>query len=115
MRRWPEAVRRHLWISHNILENLVHVGTTKAGNQVQVDTGFCNADVKLTLSGPKRHFTSTSAGRTLGSRRAVATTLKRGPVISVHAVPTGAGSWRPGPAAGGIQYAMATHDIPPDA
>jgi nickel-dependent lactate racemase len=52
-----EAVRRHPWINHNAWENLVDLGTTKAGNQVQVDVNFYSADVKITVSGLKRHGT----------------------------------------------------------
>ncbi len=50
-----EAVRRHPWINHNAWENLVDLGTTKAGNQVQADVNFYSADVKITVSGLKRH------------------------------------------------------------
>lgn len=50
-----EAARRHPWVNHNVWENLVDLGKTKAGNQIQVDSNFYNADVKITLSGLKRH------------------------------------------------------------
>ena len=53
----PEAVRRHPWINHNAWENLVDLGTTKAGNQIQADVNFCGADVNITVSGLKRHGT----------------------------------------------------------
>ncbi len=52
-----EAVRRHPWINHNIWENLVDLGTTKAGNQILVNTYYHKADVKITLSGLKAHGT----------------------------------------------------------
>ena len=43
-----EAVRRHPWINHNAWENLVDLGATRAGNQVQADVKFCSAEVKIT-------------------------------------------------------------------
>jgi len=52
-----ETVRRHPWINHNIWENLVDLGTTKAGNQILVNTYYVKADVKITLSGVKAHGT----------------------------------------------------------
>ena len=52
-----EAVRRHPWINHNAFENLVELGTTGAGNQIFADVNFYCADVKITLSGLKRHGT----------------------------------------------------------
>jgi nickel-dependent lactate racemase len=52
-----ETVRRHPWINHNIWENLVDLGTTKAGNQVLIDTYYHKADLKITLSGLKAHGT----------------------------------------------------------
>ncbi|MBI4877965.1 MAG: DUF2088 domain-containing protein [Acidobacteria bacterium] len=52
-----ETVRRHPWINHNIWENLAELGTTKAGNQVWVNTYYHKADVKITLSGLKAHGT----------------------------------------------------------
>ena len=52
-----DAVWRHPWINHNAWENLVDLGTTRSGNQVQADCNFYNADVKITLSGLKRHST----------------------------------------------------------
>jgi nickel-dependent lactate racemase len=57
-----QAVFRHPWVNHNIWENLADLGKTKAGNQVQVNTYFYNADVKITLSGLKRHGTPGYAG-----------------------------------------------------
>ena len=57
-----EAAQRHPWVNHNIWENLVDLGRTKSGNVVQVDTYFYNADVKITLSGLKRHGTPGYAG-----------------------------------------------------
>lgn len=57
-----ESVRRHPWINHNAWENLVDLGTSKAGNQVQADVNFCSADVKITLSGLKRHATPGYSG-----------------------------------------------------
>jgi len=50
-----DAVRRHPWVNHNVWENLVDLGKSKAGNQIQVDCNFYNSDVKITLSGLKRH------------------------------------------------------------
>ncbi|MEK7404401.1 MAG: lactate racemase domain-containing protein [Acidobacteriota bacterium] len=52
-----ETVRRHPWINHNIWENLADLGTTKAGNQILVNTYYHKADVKITLSGLKAHGT----------------------------------------------------------
>ncbi len=52
-----ETVRRHPWINHNIWENLVDLGTTKAGNRIWVNTYYHKADVKITLSGLKAHGT----------------------------------------------------------
>jgi nickel-dependent lactate racemase len=52
-----EAVRQHPWINHNIWENLVDLGTTRAGNQVLINTYYHKADVKITLSGLKAHGT----------------------------------------------------------
>ena len=52
-----ETVRRHPWINHNIWENLVDLGTTKAGNQILLNTYYHKADVKITLSGLKAHGT----------------------------------------------------------
>ena len=52
-----DAVRRHPWINHNAFENLVDLGTTRAGNQIFGDVNFLSADVKITLSGLKRHAT----------------------------------------------------------
>jgi nickel-dependent lactate racemase len=52
-----ETVRRHPWINHNIWENLVDLGTTKAGNQILVNTYYVKADVRITLSGLKAHGT----------------------------------------------------------
>jgi len=52
-----ETVRRHPWINHNIWENLDDLGVTKAGNHVQINTYFNQADVKITLSGLKAHGT----------------------------------------------------------
>lgn len=57
-----EAVRRHPWINHNVWENLVDAGTTKAGNQVQINSYYYNADVKITLSGLRRHPTPGYSG-----------------------------------------------------
>jgi nickel-dependent lactate racemase len=57
-----QAVERHPWVNHNMWENLVDLGKTKGGNQVQVNTYFYNADVKITLSGLKRHGTPGYAG-----------------------------------------------------
>jgi nickel-dependent lactate racemase len=57
-----EAVRRHPWINHNPWENLVDRGTTKAGNLVQADVNFVSADVRITLSGLKRHGTAGYGG-----------------------------------------------------
>ena len=50
-----EAVRRHPWINHNCWENLVDLGVTRHKNQVFADTYYCNADVKITISGLKAH------------------------------------------------------------
>ena len=52
-----EAVRRHPWINHNIWENLVDVGGTRAGNRIEINTYYHKADVKITLSGLKAHGT----------------------------------------------------------
>ncbi len=52
-----ETVRRHPWINHNIWENLVDLGSTKAGNRIWVNTYYHKADVKITLSGLKAHGT----------------------------------------------------------
>jgi hypothetical protein len=52
-----ETVRRHPWINHNIWENVVEVGTTKAKNRIEVNTYYHKADVKITLSGLKAHGT----------------------------------------------------------
>jgi nickel-dependent lactate racemase len=52
-----DAVRRHPWVNHNIWENLVDCGVTKAGNHVQVNPYFFNTDLRITLSGLKRHGT----------------------------------------------------------
>jgi nickel-dependent lactate racemase len=52
-----EAAWRHPWVNHNAWENLVDRGTTKAGNHVQADVNFCGADVRITISGLKRHGT----------------------------------------------------------
>lgn len=52
-----ETVRNHSWINHNIWENLVDVGGTKARNQILINTYFHKADVKITLSGLKAHGT----------------------------------------------------------
>jgi nickel-dependent lactate racemase len=52
-----EAVSRHPWINHNIWENLADVGVTKGGNHVQINAYYRNADVRITLSGLKRHGT----------------------------------------------------------
>ncbi len=57
-----QAAFRHPWVNHNIWENLVDLGKTKAGNQIQVNTYFYNADLKITLSGLKRHGTPGYAG-----------------------------------------------------
>ena len=51
------AVRRHPWINHNIWENLADLGVTKAGNHLMINTYYCKADVKITLSGLKAHGT----------------------------------------------------------
>jgi nickel-dependent lactate racemase len=50
-----DAVRRHPWVNHNAWDNLVEPRTTRAGNQIEVDRDFFNADVEITLSGLKRH------------------------------------------------------------
>jgi nickel-dependent lactate racemase len=52
-----ETVRAHPWINHNIWENLVDLGGTKAGNQILINTYYSKADVKITLSGLKAHGT----------------------------------------------------------
>jgi len=52
-----EAVRRHPWINHNVWENLVELGGTRAGNQILVNTYYHKADVRITLSGLKAHGT----------------------------------------------------------
>jgi len=52
-----ETVRRHPWINHNIWENLVDLGTTKAKNRIWVNTYYHKADVRITLSGLKAHGT----------------------------------------------------------
>jgi nickel-dependent lactate racemase len=52
-----ETVRRHPWINHNIWENLVDLGSTKAGNRIWVNTYYRKADVRITLSGLKAHGT----------------------------------------------------------
>jgi len=52
-----DAVRHHPWINHNIWENLADLGTTRAGNQILVNTYYHKADVKITLSGLKAHGT----------------------------------------------------------
>lgn len=52
-----ETVRRHPWINHNIWENLVELGGTRAGNLILVNTYFYKAEVKITLSGLKAHGT----------------------------------------------------------
>jgi nickel-dependent lactate racemase len=52
-----EAVRRHPWINHNVWENLVELGGTRAGNQILVNTYDHKADVRITLSGLKAHGT----------------------------------------------------------
>jgi nickel-dependent lactate racemase len=52
-----EAVRHHPWINHNIWENLDDLGTTRAKNQILINTYFHKADVKITLSGLKAHGT----------------------------------------------------------
>jgi len=57
-----DAVRRHPWINHNAWENLVDLGATKGGNQVQADVNFLSADVKITVSGLKRHGTPGYSG-----------------------------------------------------
>jgi lactate racemase len=50
-----EAVRNHPWINHNPWENLVDFGSNSFGNQIWLDTYFAKADVKITLSGVRRH------------------------------------------------------------
>lgn len=57
-----EAVWRHPWINHNCWENLVELGTTRHKNQVLANTYYCNADVKITISGLKAHGYSGYAG-----------------------------------------------------
>ncbi len=52
-----ETVRRHPWINHNIWNNVVDLGKTKAGNTIEVNTYYHKADVKITLSGLKAHGT----------------------------------------------------------
>ncbi len=52
-----EAVRHHPWINHNVWENLVDLGTTRAKNHLFINTYFHKADVKITLSGLKAHYT----------------------------------------------------------
>jgi len=51
------TVRRHPWINHNIWENLVDLGQTRAGNTLLINTYYHQADVKITLSGLKAHGT----------------------------------------------------------
>ncbi len=50
-----DAVQRHPWINHNCWENLVELGTTRHKNRVFANTYYCNADVKITISGLKAH------------------------------------------------------------
>jgi nickel-dependent lactate racemase len=52
-----EAVRHHPWINHNIWENLVDLGTTKAGTHLLINTYYHKADLRITLSGLKAHGT----------------------------------------------------------
>ena len=50
-----DAMRRHPWINHNAWESLVELGKTTHGNTIEADCNFYTADVKITLSGLKRH------------------------------------------------------------
>jgi nickel-dependent lactate racemase len=52
-----ETVARHPWINHNIWENHVDLGVTKAGNHLSINAYYYKADVKITLSGLKAHGT----------------------------------------------------------
>jgi lactate racemase len=51
----PEVVRRHIWINHNVFDNLTELGETSFGNRVHVNSMFLHADLRVTISGVKIH------------------------------------------------------------
>lgn len=49
-------VDRYAWINHNAFDNFVDVGKTSYGNRIKVNYYVMQADVKVSLSGIKKHY-----------------------------------------------------------
>jgi len=58
----PGVAARYPWINHNVWDNQVDLGTTKSGNRVLINCYYYRADVRITISGVKRHSAAGYAG-----------------------------------------------------
>ncbi len=50
-----DIVDRHTWINHNCFDNFVDIGRTSRGNRVKVNYYVMQADIKVSISGIKKH------------------------------------------------------------